>query len=164
MLLLAESVCILVGMLSLIVGYLQFNLLPVAIGCFAIGLLWLFTLGRYRAWVASFGIFFNVCASGIGIWLGVSPFLMAFSVLGSLSAWDLTGFSYRLQFASPEDNLRTLEQRHLLLLAIFSGISMVLVLLGLLIRVEIPFGWMFLLVLMTIFGIMKLINSFRREG
>ncbi len=164
MLIIAESFCILVGYLPLVAGYFQHQLPVVAIGAFAVGLLWLFWSARYRIWIASIGLFLLVCASGIGVWLGLSPVLMATSILGSLSAWDLAGFSHRLQRAAPEDDLRQLKKSHLVQLASLVVISLVLVLLGLLIRVKIPFWWLFLLALAAVFGIMQLVNRMQRGG
>jgi hypothetical protein len=161
-LLFTESVCILLGVLPLIAGYIRFNLSTVAIGCFAIGLLWLFSRQRYRALAASFGLFILTCAAGIGVWIGLSPILMAFSVLGNLSAWELAGFSHRLRQAAPEDNLNQLEKAYLVQLFSVGGISLVLVLVGLLTRIQIPFGWIFLLVLVAVIGMMQLENRLRR--
>ena len=63
----AESICILAGMLPLIAGYFQFNFFPVAIGCFLIGLLWLFSQGRPWVWVAPLGLSVFVIAAGLGV-------------------------------------------------------------------------------------------------
>ena len=164
MLLTAESICILLGTLPLVVGYLQFNLPLAAIGAFAVGLPWLLSRREFRAWMASIGLFIFVCASGIGAWLGLSPILMAISVLGSLSAWDLAGFSRRVRRAAPEDDLNQLGKKHLVQLGILLGVSMILVLLGLLIHSNIPFWWVFLLVLVAVLGMMKLENRIQRGG
>jgi hypothetical protein len=164
MLVIVESTCILIGTLLLVVGYFQFQLPLVAIGTIAVGLLWLFLPPRYRTWNASIGLFLFSCASGIGVWLGLSPVLMAICILGSLSAWDLAGFSHRLLRAAPEDDLSQLVKSHLSQLASLVGISLVLVLLGLFIRINIPFWWLFLLVLAAVFGIMQLVNRMQRGG
>jgi hypothetical protein len=164
MLLAAESICILAGALPLVVGYFQLKLSLIAFGAFAIGLLWLFSPSRYRIWIASIGFFIFVCASGVGTWLGLSPFLMAISILGSLSAWDLAGFSSRLRCAAPEDDLHQLKKKHLILLTCLVGTSLVLVASGLLIRVNIPFWWLILLALAVVFGIMQLLNRMRGRG
>jgi hypothetical protein len=158
MILTAELICILLATLPLVVGYLQFNLPLAAMGAFAIGLLWLFSPRKFRVWIAPIGFFIYVCASGIGAWLGLSPIWMAISVLGSISAWDLAGFSRRLARASPGDDLRQMEKRHLVQLACLTGISLVLVLMGLLIHVHIPFWGLFLLTLAAVLGLMQLVN------
>jgi hypothetical protein len=149
-------------MLPLIAGYIQLNLSAVAIGCFVIGSLWLLSLWRRWMWIASPGLFAFVIAAGIGIWIGLSPILMACSVLGSLLAWDLDDFSRRLRGAAPEDDLRRLEKMHLLRLAILGSISLSLNLVTLVIHFRIAFGWMFLLTLMAVLGIIQLVNRLRR--
>ncbi len=163
MVLTAESIGILLGTLPLVVGYLQFHLPLAAFGALAVGLLWLFSRQRFRVWIASIGLFICVCASGAGAWLGLSPILMAISILGSLSAWDLADFSRRLRRAAPEDDLRQLENKHLVQLASLVGISLVLVLMGLLIRLHIPFWWLILLTLAAVYGVMQLIDRIRRR-
>jgi hypothetical protein len=160
----AETICILAGTLPLVAGFFQSNLSPVAIGCFMIGLIWL--LSQWRRWimVASFGLFVFVVAAGIGIWIGLSPFLMAVSVLGSLSAWDLAGFSLRLRRAAPEDDLRKLEKNHLVRLAGLAAIGLVLILAAAFSHLRISFGWLFLLAIAVVLGMMQLVNHLRRGG
>jgi hypothetical protein len=162
--LVSGSICILVGMLPLAAGYIQSNLAPVAAGCLMVGLVWLLSQWRGWVWVASLGIFVFITAAGMGVWIGLSPILMAFSVLGSLMAWDLAGFSQRLRGAAPEDNLRRLEKEHLLRSASLGGAGLVLILLALFIHVRISFGWMILLALAGVMGLVQLVNRLRRGG
>lgn len=162
MIIAAEAISILLGTLPLVIGYFQFHLPWVAVGVLTVGLLWLFFQPRYRIWIASIGLFLFVCASGTGAWLGLSPILMGISILGSLSAWDLAGFSHRLLRAALEDDLRQLKKSHLLRLAGLMGISLVLLLPGLLIRLNIPFWWLFLLALAVVLGITQLVNRMQR--
>ena len=88
---------------------------------------------------------------------------MAFSVLGSFLAWDLADFSRRLQHAAPEDDLRQLEKRHLLWLAGLGAIGLSLNLMALLIHVQLSFGWMFLLALVAVLGMVQLVKRFQRR-
>jgi hypothetical protein len=160
----AETICILAGMLTLMAGYFQSGLSLVAIGCFVIGLLWLFSQQRRWTWVASLAFFVFVGAAGVGVWIKLSPILMAFSVLGSLSAWDLDDFSRRLRGAAAEDDLRKLEKNHLLRLASLGTIGLALILAALLIHLRISFGWLFLLAFMVVLGVMQLADRLRRGG
>jgi hypothetical protein len=160
----SETVCILAGMLALIAGYYPSNLPAVAIGCFVTGLLWLLSQWRHWTWVASLGLFVFVCAAGMGVWLGLSPILMASSVLASLLAWDLADFSRRLRGAAPEDNLGKHETRHLVRLASLGGIGLALLLAALFMRMRISFGWIFLLTIAAVAGMMQLANHLRRDG
>lgn len=162
MIIAVEAISIFLGTLPLVIGYSQFHLPWVAVGVLTVGLLWLFFLLRYRIWIASIGLFLFVCASGTGAWLGMSPILMGISILGSLSAWDLAGFFHRLRRAAVDDDLRQLKKSHLLQLAGLMGISLVLLLLGLLIRLNIPFWWLFLMTLAVVLGITQLVNRMQR--
>jgi hypothetical protein len=151
-------------MISLMAGYSHSKLSPVGIGCFVIGLIWLLAEWRLWAWVASPALFVLVGAAGIGAWLGLSPILMAFSVLGSLLAWDLADFSRRLHSAAPEDDLRKLENKHLVRLGILGTTGLPLSLVAMYLHLQISFGWMFLLALAVVLGMMQLVKRLRRDG
>jgi hypothetical protein len=160
----AETICILAGMLPLTVAYFLSNRSALAIGCFVVGLLWL--LSQWRRWtrVAHAGLIVFITAAGIGVWIGLNPILMALSVLGSLLAWDLADFSGRLHAAAPEDDLRILVKSHLLHLAGLGVIGLVVILAALLFHLRISFGWLFLLAFVAVFGMMQLANRLRRGG
>jgi hypothetical protein len=151
-------------MLALMAGYSQSSLSPVAIGCFIMGLLWLLSQWRRWAWVASLGFLGFVCAAGVGVGIGLNPILMALGVLGSLLAWDLSDFSRRLGGAAPEDNLRMLENKHLVRLASLGAIGFVLMLAALVMQLRISFGWVFLLAIAAVAGMLQLVNRLHRGG
>ena len=159
--LLAETACILLGLLPLAAGYFQFHFPQVAIACLVIGLLWLVTQGRRWSWVAGFGLFVFVCAAGAGVWIGLSPLWMGLSVLGSISAWDLADFFRRLQNAAPEEDLRQIKTAHLARLGVLDGVSLVLILVVMLVHLHISFGWMFVLALAAILGIVQVVRRYR---
>ncbi|MGA2489422.1 MAG: hypothetical protein ABSF99_04440 [Anaerolineales bacterium] len=79
-------------------------------------------------------------------------------------AWDLADFSRRLQDAAPDDDLQKLENNHLVRLASLGTISLALTLTALLLHLRISFGWMMLLTVVAIFGMMQLVNRVRRGG
>ena len=157
-----EILCILTGTAPLIEGYYQSNLSTIAIGCFVIGLVWLLARWRQWAWVTSAGLLVFTWLAGMGVWIGLNPFLMALSVVGSLLAWDLADFSRRVRVAAPEDDLRNLEKNHLMRLAGLGAIGLSLDLAALYVHLNISFGWMFLLAIATIMGVMRLVNRLRR--
>jgi hypothetical protein len=160
----AEVLFILAGTLPLVAGYYSSNSFLVASGCAVIGLFWLLAGFRRWTWVASLGLFAFISAAGAGIWIGLSPFLMALSVFGSLFAWDLADFNRRLRFGAPEDDLRHLQRTHLLRLGGFGIISLILILFAFLVHLKISFGWMFLLTLAAVFGIMLGVSHLRQGG
>ena len=160
----AEILCIIASMTLLITGYYQSNLFPVAVGCFGVGLLWLLSQRRRWDWVASTGLFVFITAAGIGILIGLKPIMMALSLLGSLAAWDLAGFSRRLREAAPEDDLRRIEKDHLVRLASLVAIGLFLILAALIIQIKFAFEWMFLLTCAALLGLVQLVNRLRRGG
>jgi hypothetical protein len=159
----AETICILAGMLPLAAGYFQADLPLVAIICLVIGLLWLLSQWRRLDWTASLGMLVFTSASALGVWVGLSPFLLAISVLGSLLAWDLADFSRRLRRAAPEDDLRPLEKQHLIRLAGLGGLSLVLTLAALIVRLQVSFGWLFLLAIVAVLGLLQLVKRLRQN-
>ena len=162
MIIIAETICILAGMLPLAAGYFQFDLPFVGIGCLVIGLLWLLSQWRHLDWAASLSMLVFTCAAALGVWVGLSPFLLAISVLGSLLAWDLADLSRRLRWAAPEDDLHLLEKQHLLRLAGLGGLSLVLTLAALIVRLQISFGWLFLLAIVAALGLLQLVKRLRQ--
>jgi hypothetical protein len=156
--------CILLGVLPFVAGYSRLHLPLVAIACLLIGLFWIISQWRRCEWFASFGLFVFGCTAAIGILIGLSPILMAFSVLGSLLAWDLSEFSRRIRGAAPEDYLEQIETRHLLRLALLGGTGLFLILMALFLRIQISFGWMFLLVVVFVLGIKQLTDRIRRSN
>ncbi len=164
MLVVIEITCVLAGMTPLVGGYYLAGLSPVAIACLITGSFWLISLWRQWTWLASLGLFAFVGAGAAGVWLGMNPILVAFSMLGSLLAWDLAGFSRRLRGMAPEDDLRRIEKTHFVRLAGLGAIGMVLVLAGLGMNLRFSFGWAFLLTLAAILGILQLADRLRRGG
>ena len=161
MILVTECLGVLAGMLPLVTGYYQENLFPIAIGCFGIGILWLWSEWSGWVWVAQVGLFVFITAAGAGVLIGLSPFLMALSVLGSLLAWDLNDFSHRLRNAAPGDMQQRLEKNHLRRLGWLEAIGLFLTLAALFIHLQISFGWMVLLALAAILGMVQMVRRFR---
>lgn len=159
-----ETICVLAGLVPLAFGFAQYNLLPMAIGCSVIGLLWLAAFWRHWTWAASLGLLVFVGAAGLGVWIGLPPIMMGFSVLASLSAWDLAHFSLRLSKAAPEDDLRKIRNHHLLRLAGQGALGLVLILAAVLLQLKITFGWLFLLAILAVIGVMQLADRIRQAG
>jgi hypothetical protein len=164
MIFMIETVCILAGTIPLVAGYFRSDFPVVAAGCLAFGLIWLFSEWRRWVWMAPVALVIFIIAAGMGVWIGLSPYLMALSVLGTLLAWDLADFSQRLRGAAEEDELRILRKNHLVLLVSLAAISLVLMGAALLIHIRISFGWLFLLSMAVVLGIMNLVKRLRRSG
>jgi hypothetical protein len=167
MTLIFETLCILAAALSLVAGYIQFGLPQAAVACLVTAVLWLIELFSHwprLKWVPSAGLLVFILMAGLGAWVGLSLFLPAVSVLFSLWAWDLSDFSRRLRRAAPQDDLRGLEKAHFLRLGVLGGISLALMLTALLVHLQISFGWLFLLALFAILGLLQLVKRVRMGG
>jgi hypothetical protein len=160
----AETICILAGMLPLAAGYFFSDLPLVAVVCLIFGLIWLLSQWVRLDWAATLGMLVFACLAGLGVWIGLSPILLSISFLGSMLAWDLSDFSRRLRRATPGDDLGTLEKQHLLRLGALGGLSLVLMLAALLVHLQLSFGWLFLIALVAILGLLQLVKRLRQGG
>ena len=159
-----EWFCILAGTLPLAAGYFQIRWYPGVVFCLAVGAFWILAARLSWSWAAWPGLLVLAAAAAGGILLGFSPLLMAFSLLGILSAWDLQDFNRRLRKAAPGDDLRGLEKSHLLRLALLDTSGLALMLAAVNLHIRINFEWVFLLVLVLVLGMLELVKRLRRGG
>lgn len=164
MLIIFGMICILVATLPLAAGYFQVNLPPVTIVCLLAGFIWLISLWQRVDWAASVGLLVVACAAMLGVWLGLSPLLLAISLLSGLLAWDLSDFSNRLRRAACADDLSLLVKRHLLRLGGLGGLSLILMIVALFVHVRISFGWLLLIAIVLIFGLLQLARHLRQSS
>ena len=102
---------------------------------------------------------FTVLTAAVGLWARIELSLALTAVVCILAAWDLSGFSSRLAYASPEDDPERLERRHLaqVNLVLFIGVGLNLV--TQIFRYSFGFEWTFLLAILTFYGIGALISG-----
>jgi hypothetical protein len=154
--------CILFSTATLFWSYLQAGYWMAASGFAILGLVWLATQQRQLAWFSSWALFIKSAAAAVGIWLGLSPILMAFAVLNGLLAWDLTAFHQRLCFAAPTDDTLTIERRHLIWLGLAAIIGFLLSTTAGVLDIQLSFFLTLLLAIIAVLGIVRLVSWLRQ--
>jgi hypothetical protein len=129
------------------------------IGAIAFIVLWISGYLRNWQWLQNAGLLFIFGLACLGFLLGLSATLLFCGSFFALAGWDLVDFSRRLRNASPEDDLRALEHQHFLRLGSGITLGVILVMLAVNIRLQIPFGWMIILALLAALGLGKMVSS-----
>lgn len=129
-----------------------------------IGLLWLTGRQCGWAWTVSLGFMLFVGAAAFGIWLELPSALMLCGTVATLAAWDLDGFSARLQRAKRIEGQQQLQRSHLWRLLIVSALGLLLGGVALGVRVEFGFWSALLLGILAILGLSRTIGFLRRES
>lgn len=117
-------ISLIAGTSSFAQGYLDFGYIDLARWILFFGAFWIFAqINRWR-WFAPIGLFAALIGAGFGIWIGLSISWMFAGAVGALFAWDLAEFKYRLGLSTPEGAAAVI-QRHLIRLALISGLGLV---------------------------------------
>ena len=163
MTLIALIVSILVGTFSLAIGYSQAEA-PISLFWFLVlGVLWLFTHFRKWYWFSSIALLIMVVAAAYGVWNGYATVWMLLGAIGGLLGWDLSDFARRLSYASPMDDTRPMERRHLERAGIVAALGLGLALLSLFIHVQrLAFEVAVGLVLLAVLGLTRLVIGLRK--
>ena len=160
---LAFIVSVLLGNASLAVGYGQAGAAGEARWFLLLGAVWLFTYFRKWYWFASIALVLMIAAAAYGVWLGYAAVWMVLGGVGGLLAWDLSDFSRRLGYASPMDDTRALERRHLERVAIIAALGLGFALLSVVLRFErLAFEVAVALLLLAVLGLTRLVIGLRK--
>ena len=129
-----------------------------------LGLLWL--VGQWRAWswLDSPMLVTFAALAGLGVFLRVSPFLMLFSLVSSLAAWDLSQAGYRFRQANHITDEALLQRTHLRRLGTVAVLGLLLGSLTLSLQLQLNLGWAIGLGALVIIGLSRVVRGVRREG
>ena len=163
MTIIALILSILLGVVSLAIGYLQAGVSTYTFLFLLLGAIWLVTHFRKWYWFSSLALFLIVIAAAYGVWSEFSMVWMLLGALGGLLAWDLSDFARRLSYAAATDDVAGMEQRHLARVGIVAALGFGLALLSLYIRInrlafEVAVG----LVLLAALGLTRLVIGLRK--
>ena len=159
----ALIVSILVGTGSLALGYAQGGATDYSRWLLLLAALWIFAHFRKWHWFSSIALLIVVVAAAYGIWLEYPPVWMLLGAVGGLLAWDLSDFSRRLGLASPMDDTRSMEIRHLERVGIVAALGLGLALLSVFLRFErLAFEVAVGLLLLAALGLTRLLIGLRK--
>jgi hypothetical protein len=154
---------ILVGTVSLALGYGQAGGTDYSRWFIALALVWLFMQYRKYYWFSSIALLIIVVGAAFGVWREFPSVWMLLGAVGGLLGWDLSDFMRRLNYASPMDDTQTLERRHLERVGIVAAVGIGLALLSLYVRIhrlafEVAVG----LLLLAALGLTRLVIGLRK--
>jgi hypothetical protein len=154
---------ILLGTASLAIGYGQAGVTTYSIWFLLLAALWLFTHFRKWYWFSSVALLAMIVAAAYGVWQGYPTVWMVMGAVGGLLGWDLSDFARRLDYASPMDDTRTMERRHLERAGIVAGLGLILALLSIFLRFErLAFEVAVGLLLLAALGLTRLVIGLRK--
>jgi hypothetical protein len=154
---------ILLGTLSLAIGYSQGGADEYSRWFLLLAILWLFTHYRKWYWFSSIALLVIIVAAAYGVWREFPTVWMLLGAVGGLLAWDLSDFARRLSHAAPMDDTRGLERRHLERVGIVAALGIGLALLSVFIHVQrLAFEVAVGLVLLAALGLTRLVIGLRK--
>jgi hypothetical protein len=151
-------VCPILSVGLLAAGYFLSGLDWPAVGLLVIGVLWIVGLALRWDWVSPLGMFAASGAAALGLFLDLSAVFLIFAALCALLAWDLAEFSIRLRKISLEDDLATLEKRHLMRLVAVVLAGGLLSAFALTLRLKPSFEWIVILMFFAVWGIGRMVD------
>jgi hypothetical protein len=143
-------------------GYLPFGswAAAVAIPTF---LVWM-AARRWKAlWTANLGLTAATTAAVYGLTIGAGLIWMLPAVTLGLASWDLTLLDARLANNPPGVPTGPLEKTHYASLGLALGIGLLVVIIGQLIRFQLPFIFMLLLVALAYYSLDRLLRSLTKQ-
>jgi hypothetical protein len=154
---------ILLGNISLAIGYRQGGDSDYWVWFLLLPALWLFMHFRKWYWFSSIALLVMVLAAAYGVWLGYPTVWMVLGGVGGLLGWDLSDFSRRLSYAAPMDDTRTMERRHLERAGIVAALGLGLALLSSIIHFQrLAFEVAVGLLILAVLGLTRLVIGLRR--
>lgn len=154
---------ILLGTVSLVIGYLQAGVSDYTIWFLLLAVIWLVTHFRKWYWFSSVALLLIIVAAAYGVWSEFPTVWMLLAALGGLLGWDLSDFARRLSYASPMDDTRSMERLHMERVGIVAALGFGLAILSVVIRVErLAFEVAVGLVLLAALGLTRLVIGLRK--
>src|SRR5688572_29157900 len=159
----ALIISIILGTVSLVIGYSQGGASYYSLWFLLLAVIWLVTHFRKWYWFSSIALLLVVFAAAFGVWREFPAVWMLLGALGGLLGWDLSDFARRLSYASPMDDTRSMERLHLERVGIVAALGFGLALLSIIVRVErLAFEVAVGLVLLAALGLTRLVIGLRK--
>jgi len=163
MTIIALILSILLGSASLALGYSQGGAAISPIWFLVLAVLWLLAHFRKWYWFSSIALLITIIAAAYGVWQGFPTVWLMIGAVGGLLGWDLSDFARRLHYASPMDDTRNLERRHLGRVGIVAALGLGLALLSVFIHFQrLAFEVAVGLLLLAALGLTRLVIGLRK--
>jgi hypothetical protein len=122
-----------------------------------LGALWMVGYLKGWKWQASvmFTLFLGV--SVIGLWLNLSQWLILFSMVGAISAWDLDHFTQHMRYVGMVMERPSLEKYHIKRLFVVNIFGLSLSVIALNVEIKLGFGAILLLGMFAVLGLNQVI-------
>jgi len=154
---------IVLGAISLAIGYWQGGASNYSPWFLMLGAIWLLTHFRKWYWFSSIALLIMIFAAGYGVWREFHTVWMLLGALGGLLGWDLSDFARRLSYASPMDDTRGMERLHMERVGIVAALGFGLAILSVVIHIQrLAFEAAVGLVLLAVLGLTRLVIGLRR--
>ena len=154
---------IVVGTVSLVIGYVQAGAVDYSRWLLLVGVLWLIAHFRKWYWFSSVALLALILAAAYGVWSGFPAVWMLLGAVGGLLGWDLSDFARRLSYAAPMDDIRDMERRHLERVGIVAALGCGLALLSIFIHFQhLAFEVAVVLLLLAALGLTRLVIGLRK--
>jgi hypothetical protein len=159
----AMILSILLGTISLAIGYVQGGVAAYSLWFLLLAAVWLIAHFRKWYWLSSIALLIIILAAAFGVWQEYSTVWMLLGALGGLLGWDLSDFARRLSYAAPMDNTRNLERLHMERVGIVAALGLGLALLSVFIHIQrLAFEVAVGLVLLAALGLTRLVIGLRK--
>lgn len=163
MTIIALLLSILLGTLSLATGYVQAGAAEYAFWFLLLAVAWLVAHFRKWYWFSSIALLVVIVAAAYGVWHEFPTVWMLLGAVGGLLGWDLSDFARRLSYASPMDDTRGMEIRHLERVGIVAALGLGLALLSVFVHFQrLAFEVAVGLVLLAALGLTRLVIGLRK--
>ena len=163
MTIIALILSILLGTISLGIGYIQGDMPGYSLWFLLLAAVWLVMHFRKWYWFSSIALVIVILAAAFGVWHEFPTVWMLLGALGGLLGWDLSDFARRLSYAAPMDDTRGLERLHMERVGIVAALGLGLALLSVFVHIQrLAFEVAVGLVLLATLGLTRLVIGLRK--
>jgi hypothetical protein len=127
-------------------------------------LVWLPACKWPSSWLAAFALVVTICLAAAGLYAGSQPFWTLLAATLGLSSWDLVLFDRDLTATLAIEPIVMLEKKHYESLGLALGLGLAGAAAIRLIRFQIPFGGLVLLVILAFFSLDRIWRTLRASG
>jgi hypothetical protein len=148
-------ICQVLTTLCFVVGVAKVGLNFSFAGALTIMIIWLSANKWPAPWLTSAALLVSIGWAAFGLLVGASPWLMLLGVTLDLAIWDLVQLDHVLTGGLSTSAVAFLEKKHYQSLAQALGLAILATFIGRMIRFQIPFVVMILLVTIAVFSLVR---------